>query len=257
MFEVMRLWLLPLLVAGASCTAIAGLDGQYTVGEAGGPGGGAATSSGSGGAGSGASGGSEGGRGGMAAVGGGSSTGAAGAAGGSGGSGGGGGSVCGNKVMESGEECDDGNTDALDGCSSSCTIEDPDSCSAAPLIVLSAQQKLDVSGDTTGAADDITTSTSTAECGTGTRIGSDHVYAVLPQASGTLDVSLNASYDYHFLHMRAACPGTVDLGCDYDTSSSTIDDFSVPVVMGITYYIIVDSWDPSEAGAYTLSVTLN
>lgn len=31
--------------------------------------------------------------------------------------------VCGNGILETGEECDDGNTDGGDGCSSTCTIE--------------------------------------------------------------------------------------------------------------------------------------
>jgi len=35
--------------------------------------------------------------------------------------------VCGNGVVESGEECDDGNTTNGDGCSANCTIEPPDS----------------------------------------------------------------------------------------------------------------------------------
>jgi len=34
-------------------------------------------------------------------------------------------SVCGNEVVEAGEECDDGNTTGGDGCSSTCTLEEP------------------------------------------------------------------------------------------------------------------------------------
>jgi cysteine-rich repeat protein len=37
----------------------------------------------------------------------------------------GGGSVCGNSIIEAGESCDDGNTDNLDGCSSTCQTETP------------------------------------------------------------------------------------------------------------------------------------
>jgi cysteine-rich repeat protein len=48
---------------------------------------------------------------------------------GGGGSGGGGddnpGAVCGNNTLETGEQCDDGNTNAGDGCSSSCQTEAP------------------------------------------------------------------------------------------------------------------------------------
>ncbi len=36
---------------------------------------------------------------------------------------GGGGPICGNGVVEDGEACDDGNTDACDGCNSSCQVE--------------------------------------------------------------------------------------------------------------------------------------
>ncbi|MEM3113424.1 MAG: DUF4215 domain-containing protein, partial [Candidatus Pacearchaeota archaeon] len=42
---------------------------------------------------------------------------------GGGGSGGGSSSVCGNNIIEAGEQCDDGNTNNGDGCSSTCVIE--------------------------------------------------------------------------------------------------------------------------------------
>lgn len=43
-----------------------------------------------------------------------------------------GGGVCGNGKIESGEQCDDGNTNDNDGCSSSCQIESGWSCSGQP-----------------------------------------------------------------------------------------------------------------------------
>jgi cysteine-rich repeat protein len=39
---------------------------------------------------------------------------------------------CGGGVLDPGEQCDDGNVASLDGCSSSCTIEDPLPCPPAP-----------------------------------------------------------------------------------------------------------------------------
>ena len=41
-------------------------------------------------------------------------------------------SLCGNSVLDSGEECDDGNTNSGDGCSSTCTIESGFACSGEP-----------------------------------------------------------------------------------------------------------------------------
>jgi cysteine-rich repeat protein len=39
--------------------------------------------------------------------------------------------VCGNGVVEDGEECDDGNTDKDDGCDESCKVETDWSCEEA------------------------------------------------------------------------------------------------------------------------------
>jgi cysteine-rich repeat protein len=51
----------------------------------------------------------------------------------------GGASVCGNGALESGEQCDDGNTTSGDGCSTSCSREAAARCVAQPLPRLAAQ----------------------------------------------------------------------------------------------------------------------
>lgn len=37
-------------------------------------------------------------------------------------------SVCGNNILEAGEGCDDGDTDAGDGCNAACKVEDMSAC---------------------------------------------------------------------------------------------------------------------------------
>lgn len=252
----MQRWLVLGLAGTAGCAALAGLDEDYVVGHGMGAAG-ATTASGSPTA-TGAPTGSAGFGGGTAGsfpIGGagGSATGGS----GTGGTGGNPGPECGNDIHEPpDEECDDGNAEPLDGCSATCTVEDPDSCSAAAIIELGLGGSEVVTGNTVGAADDVTTSTSTAECGAGTRVGPDHVWRVIPKASGSLTVTLDASYVDHFLHLRSACPGSTDLGCDYASSASTNDDFVVSVEQGTTYWVIVDGWSSTVGGSYTLTVSL-
>ena len=267
-------WLAIGLVGTAGCAALAGFEDEYTVGSPDGATGTTTTAAGTATGTAGAGGTSNTGTGGTSntGTGGTSNTGTGGAgnasaggpggtgtaaAGGNGGFGGTPGPECGNDKTEGpDEECDDGNTDPLDGCSATCTVEDPDSCSATPQMVLDTGQTEVITYDLTGAANDTSNSTGSPECGVGSFSGGDHYWAVTPQSSGSLYVLLDASFDYHWLHMRAACPGTTDLNCDYSSYASTDDDFSVNVQAGTTYYVIVDSWDDT-AGQYTLSVTLN
>jgi cysteine-rich repeat protein len=62
------------------------------------------------------------------------------------------GAVCGNGVIEGAEECDDGNTNDGDGCSSTCTLEDadsdgiPDLSDNCPAVANPLQEDADVDG---------------------------------------------------------------------------------------------------------------
>jgi cysteine-rich repeat protein len=181
-----------------------------------------------------------------------------GAAGGSSATTGGGGAApaCGDTIVDPDEDCDDGNTDVLDGCSATCTTEDRDSCMDAPFIAIADQETVVADGDITGAIDDVSSATASAECGAGVYSGGDHVFAVAPEVDGSLYVHLDASYDYHWLHVRDGCPGTTGLNCDYSSAASVDDDFTISVGAGKIYYVFVDSWSNTQ-GAYTLTMTLN
>jgi len=118
-----------LILGGLNCEVITALDrSQLPYLDAGSDGG----SSGQAGSGLGGSGGSagQGGAGGMGGVGG------SGGIAGAGGSGGQGGATdtCGNQIVESMEECDDGDVTDGDGCSSSCVLEPGWNCSGMPTI---------------------------------------------------------------------------------------------------------------------------
>lgn len=166
--------------------------------------------------------------------------------------------VCGNTIVETGEMCDDGNTTPGDGCGVTCLTEDPNQCDGAP-IPIALNQTIDINDSTSGATNKVnsTSSGSNSTCVTGTWPGPDLIYAVMPQADGTLTVTSNPSYSGHLLHTRTACPGTGgdQLACDYSSSSTTNDVNTVTVVAGQTYYVIVDSYQ-NNAGNFQLTLTL-
>lgn len=190
----------------------------------------------------------QGGAGGGDATGGTSSGGSSSGGNGAGGSGGSPGPVCGNDILEAGEECDDDNTDPLDGCSATCTIEDPDECATAPMVQLQPGVPVSPQGDTTSATDSVTNVGCSSNA---TWYGNDHMYAFRPLADGTVTVTLNASFQDFQLHARTSCPGNSHLDCAYTTNTISFD-----VTPGNTYWVFVDSWQ-STSGTYTVTVELN
>ncbi|HZO11939.1 MAG TPA: DUF4215 domain-containing protein [Polyangiaceae bacterium] len=225
------------LTLAGGCLAVAGLDGEYTL-DPSGAGGGKPPDTAS----------SVSTSGGMPGVGG--STGGDSSMGGTGGS-----RVCGNTMIEPPEECDDGNTDPLDGCSALCEKENPDACDSAPVITLNTGDVVVVSGDTTGAADDFTAFMGAGDCDAGPWYGPDHVFTVIPNVSGTLLLLLSPAFDDGLLHVRDTCADTVELACDYASNPRPFT-LSVFVDAGQPYFVIVDSWS-NEEGAFTLTLELD
>lgn len=167
--------------------------------------------------------------------------------------------VCGDSVKnQANEECDDGNMVEGDGCTPNCQTERPDVCPGT-LIHIAMGQKLSVSGNTMGASDkfsEVVTGTPGNCVTAGTYLGSDWVYVVLPAASGTLDVTLDAQYGSPYMHALSSCPGSANqqLACAYRTSPG-IMQFSFAVNAGTTYYVVVDGFN-NTSGIFDLSLKL-
>lgn len=125
-------------------------------------------------------------------------------------------------------------------------------------------------GNTTGASDKITGSKgnypgcTNCDCMMSTTYtGPDLVYAVTPSASGTLSVTLDATYSDWQLNVRTKCAGNTpsdEVACvwGYDPGSTAANpnDLSFPVIQGTTYYVFANSWDGVSVGQFTLELSL-
>lgn len=164
--------------------------------------------------------------------------------------------TCGDNKVEPPEECDDGNTSQGDGCGTTCLKEHPDVCPGTPIQLLKGEPVV-ISGSTVSATDKfVGSSAGVGNCMTGNWAGSDLVYAVTPSVSGTLSMSLDASYGSPFLHVRLQCPGTKneEIACRYATAAGVISD-TVSVQAGTTYYVAVDSWN-NNSGSFKLTLAI-
>ena len=125
-----------------------------------------------------------------------------------------------------------------------------DSCADAIAIEVGAT----VSGDTTTASASVDSS-----CGdAGAR---EIVYAVTPDADGTLQITLDLGWGFSvdgLLHVRTDC-GDVDteLGCaDFPNEPHHDEVLEVEVSAGTTYYVIADGWSADTFGPFELTVAM-
>jgi len=163
---------------------------------------------------------------------------------------------CGNNVIDSGEQCDDGNTTPGDGCSATCQNENPKDCPGTALTV-GASGTVVVTNTTVGGNDTFTNTAPGGGCTAGAKPGDDLVYAVTATTDGTMWAKLDAAYAESLLHVRTACPAgpPAQIACDSSASAGTTI-VSFPVQQGHTYYVAVDSYD-STSGTFTLTLAMN
>ncbi len=159
--------------------------------------------------------------------------------------------VCGNGVLEAGEQCDDGNNVSGDGCSATCQVETiappNDACANAIVICPSTEAGSTLNGTTDGSAG----------CGSSNSTA-DVWYSYTPGSSGTLtlDTCSSANYDT-VLSVHTACPGTSlnQVACNDDDPgcSGNRSRLSTPVTGGATYYLRVSGWN-GASGNFVLVV---
>lgn len=167
---------------------------------------------------------------------------------------------CGDGFVQAqdGEECDDGNRDANDGCSPSCTVESlgpNDGCPGLPLALSGsgAAPRIGLASGTTSTLGDNYGSV----CGS-TKSGKDAVYEVVPDVSGQLSVSLLAGFDA-VVAARTSCNDTnAEVACSVRVlGSGTGGSFTMPVSANTPLWLFVDGNANTAQGGFSLTVTLN
>ncbi len=161
-----------------------------------------------------------------------------------------GGSVCGNNIIEPGEQCDDGNTISGDGCSSTCQNE----------VVLPGEQCSNCTPVGNGTVNATTAgyagTTDITSCTTGDVI--DRWYCYTASCTGTATASLcGSSYDTA-LAVFSSCGGT-QLACNDDNESacgtgSLQSQVTWSVVSGTVYYVRISGFQ-NATGSYTLNLS--
>jgi cysteine-rich repeat protein len=160
---------------------------------------------------------------------------------------------CGDRAVNAGEECDYGDQDNQDGCSSACAFEPPgadDVCGAdvrgltnAPVVIVA---------HTIGYHHDY--DVQRAPCDK-VRTGSpDRAFGFFSANPGVLDVTVEADFDVVLYAMESCVQGKVSglLGCSDAERRTSAEHLSIPMPANTTYHVIVDGFSESEYGVFQL-----
>ncbi|MGZ3419852.1 MAG: DUF4215 domain-containing protein [Polyangiales bacterium] len=164
---------------------------------------------------------------------------------------------CGDGAIQLGEQCDDSNAVAGDGCSATCQIEPggvADDCPGMPLIMKGtgdAPRKIVLAGDTSTAND---TATNTFGHGCGNYSYGNHDYAIKPDMTGSLKIETNQAYASASFSVASECNNKAyTLWCDQTSVKGNPLDGSIPVTKDQWVYLIIDG---GAKGPYTATLTL-
>lgn len=161
--------------------------------------------------------------------------------------------VCGNGALEAGEECDDGNVRADDGCSDTCKIEKAASACPGtpfPLTTTGDSRTGSVTGDTSEAKPTL----ESTKCGGGN--GRDVVYVLKSDVAGRAVVRLSAEWAA-LLSVRKACNDPAsETSCKPVPATGGRTELSIPLAVNETVYLIVDGV-AGQSGEFKLDVTVS
>jgi cysteine-rich repeat protein len=153
--------------------------------------------------------------------------------------------ACGNGFVSewAGEECDDGNTEAGDGCSPYCTIEYDVICAGAMELSLGT-----ISADNSDAS---------AIANGPACLGREDLYVFTPESDGVLTVILESDADLS-LAVTSSCDAYVlEYGSCLNEQPAGVAEADVMVVTaGVPLYVRVDGASANDAGSYELALAL-
>ena len=152
--------------------------------------------------------------------------------------------LCPNGTVDRGEECDDGNRTANDGCSATCTLEGVasigDKCPG--MVVHVWDRPVAYTGTTLGALDDYS---AMPDCvGATTGFGSpERVFAVTAHKTGTMRVATSAANFPHMIYRSNTCAPVgrtfTQVACS-NIAGNGNETLMFAVTTGATYYVVVD-----------------
>lgn len=177
--------------------------------------------------------------------------------------------VCGDKIVQDGEDCDDGNATEDDGCDTKCKLAgtNPLATRSCPGLETHVWSKPVVYvGTTAGAplATELTSQNCTStQGGNPTRgaSGPDRIFKVTAHKTGKMTVTAtDTGYDA-LLYVTTKCemaPKPIThLTCANDTNGTGNETMSFPVQAGTTYSIVVDGAGISQVqGAFRLTLAI-
>ncbi|AKV00967.1 Multiple EGF-like-domain protein 3 precursor [Labilithrix luteola] len=176
--------------------------------------------------------------------------------------------VCGNKVVEADEDCDDGNQSDEDGCTATCRLGGSNppasrSCPGLETHVWSDREVVytgtTVGSPNTGAVKPACTAGASTASGAA---ASDRVFAVTTHKTGTLTAKTSNTAFNNLLYASTACRDrnknegdNLQLACANASSGTEGETLTFPVEDGKTYTVFVDGVLTAE-GTFTIGFSI-
>jgi len=175
--------------------------------------------------------------------------------------------MCGNGIVESGEDCDDNNTKDTDGCDTSCKLAGTNppqtvSCPGLEVHVWGGSHKPTLVGSTPGSGNRAASPSCTNGTSTAGSIAADRVFKIVAHKTGTLNVAITESNYDAFLYAATACNASSEqwVSCSNQTNgvgdSGLSELLTMQVTSGQSYYVFVDGTGSTKEGAFRVTFSI-
>jgi cysteine-rich repeat protein len=177
--------------------------------------------------------------------------------------------MCGDKIVQDGEDCDDGNNVDDDGCDSSCHLAgtNPLASRSCPGMEVHVWSKaVSYVGTTLGSTNTGTASPTCSGTGAGNpttgAAAGDRVFKVVAHKTGKMTVATSDTNYDSFLYVTTACtPGPSGaltyLACMNSVNGAGDETMQFPVTAGTTYNVLVDGAGISQQqGAFRVTFSI-